>query len=224
MDVLFFLKERTKFIRYFYKAAGKPFHETMLKIKEGEPPFDDPPYSEDGEPPYLDEWMRAEDGLEVLGRTCISMLSSSLQLYFKTWESELNIRWAKGERKRVFRKGFLQGYRTCFGEVLDLSWDDCPADLEVIEQITLARNRDQHPEHIVSMRVGHSRKDLEKHPRPFFVSEIERKMYADLKRSPMFLMNSSLHVSCKALYTAIEEIEKLAEWMEGHMFSVKHGS
>ena len=31
MDVLFFLKDRTKFIRYFYNTAGEPFRETMRK-------------------------------------------------------------------------------------------------------------------------------------------------------------------------------------------------
>ena len=68
MEVLFFLKERTKFIQHFYETAGEPFRETMRKIEADEPPFDNPPYSEDGEPPYLEEWIQAEEELEVLGR------------------------------------------------------------------------------------------------------------------------------------------------------------
>ena len=43
MEVLFFLKERTKFIRHFYDAAGDPFHETKRRIEAGEAPFDNPP-------------------------------------------------------------------------------------------------------------------------------------------------------------------------------------
>lgn len=223
MDVLSFLKERTKFIRHFYETAGEPFRETMRKIEADEPPFDNPPYSEDGEPPYLEEWIQAEEGLDVLGRTCLSMLSSSIQLYFKTWESELRIRWEEGERERAFRKGFLRGYLICFGEVLGLSWDECPANLDLIEQITLGRNRDQHPEHISSMRVNHARKDLEKHPHPFFASETERRMYADPEMEGAFLMSPSVHVSREALFTAIEEVEKLAEWLEEPMIAVKYG-
>ena len=223
MDVLFFLKERMKFIRHFYGTAGEPFRETMRRIEAGEPPFDNPPYSEDGEPPYLEEWMEAEQGLEVLGRTCISMLSPSLQLYFKTWESELGIRWKEGERERAFRKGFLKGYQICFGEVVGLSWDECPADLNLIEQITLTRNRDQHPERITSMRVDHARKDLEKHPRPFFVSETERKMYADSEMEGVFWMSLSVHVSREALFTAIEEVESLAEWIDERIIAVRDG-
>ena len=223
MDVLAFLKERTRFIRYFYKTAGGPFRETMRRIDANEPPFDDPPYSEDGEPPYLEEWMEADEGLEVLGRTCISMVSASLQLYFTTWRSELGIRLDEGQHKQAFRNGFLHGYRTCFAEVLDLSWDECPADFGLLEQITLARNRDQHPEHISTMSVDHSRKDRQKHPHLFFVSEIERKMYSDPEMGGISWMNPAVHVSRETLSTAIEEVEKLAEWLEVPMFAFKYG-
>ena len=37
------------------------------------------PYSEDGEPPFMQEWSQADIELEVLGRTCVSMLSDSLE-------------------------------------------------------------------------------------------------------------------------------------------------
>lgn len=223
MDVLFFFKERTRFIRYFYEVAGEPFRETKRKIEADEPPFDNPPYSEDAEPPYLEEWMEADEGLEVLGRTCLSMLSPSLQLYFRTWERELGVRWEEGERERAFRNGFLKGYQKCFGELLGLSWDECPADLDLIEQITLARNRDQHPEHITSMRVDHARKDLAKHPHPFFVSEIERKMYLDREMQGTFWMTPAVHVSREALCTAIEEVEKLAAWLDERIVAARYG-
>lgn len=221
MDVLFFLKERTKFIRYFYDTAGQPFRESIRKIEAGEDPFDNPAYSEDGEPPYLEEWMEAHEALEVLGRNCISMLSPSLQLYFRTWESELRIRWNEKERKLAFKGGFLRGYQACFGKAVGLTWEECPADLELIEQITLARNRDQHPGDITSMRVDHAQKELEKYPHPFFVSEIERKMNADPDVEGGFLVAPSVHVSPEALFTAVEEVEKLAEWFEERMLALR---
>ncbi len=186
MEILFFLKERAKFIRHFYETAGEPFRETMRRIEEEEEPFDNPPYSENAAPPYLEEWMNAADGLEVLGRTSLSMLSPPLQLYFRTWESELGVRWGEGERKRAFSNGFLKGYQKCFSNVPGLSWDDCPADLELIEQITLARNCDQHQERITSIHVDHARKDLEKYPNPLFVSEAEHRMYADTEMQDVF--------------------------------------
>jgi hypothetical protein len=93
VDVLYFLTERTKFIRHFYETAGEPFRETMRRIEAAEAPFDEPLYDEDGQPPFLNQWLQAETALDVLGRSCISMLSASLQLYFSTWELQLGIRW-----------------------------------------------------------------------------------------------------------------------------------
>ena len=222
MDVLFFFKERTRFIRYFYETAGMPFCETIRKIEDEEAPFDNPPYSEDGEPPYLEQWIEADEALEVLGRTCLSMLSPSLELYFKTWEKELGIVWKNGERKRAFKKGFLQAYRNCFEEVLGVSWDHCPADLKLIEQITLARNRDQHPDEITSMRVAHGEKDLKKYPRPFFMSTADRNLQDNSEINSGFLMSLTVHVSREALYRAISETETLADWLEEYMFAARY--
>jgi hypothetical protein len=53
MDVLWFLKERTAFLRRFYDLASEPFNEVKRKISAGEPPYDDPPFDDSGEPPYL---------------------------------------------------------------------------------------------------------------------------------------------------------------------------
>jgi hypothetical protein len=168
MDVLFFLKERTNFIRHFYKCAGEPFRETIRKIDAEEEPFE-PPFSVDGgdgAPPFLTEWLEADSCLEALGRSCISMLSASLQLYLREWESELGLS-CRRDHKKSFSNGFLQGYRTCFGDVLGIDWDDCPADFLILEQITLARNRAQHPDGITTLDVSHPLSDRRKFPRLF---------------------------------------------------------
>ncbi len=89
MDVLFFLQIRTEFIRDFYVEACFPFTERKRKIAHKEDPFI-PPYSEEGEPPFLDEWMRADESLEVLGQMCISMLSNTLHLYIKESINQLH--------------------------------------------------------------------------------------------------------------------------------------
>lgn len=211
-----------RFIREFYETAGEPFRETMRKIESGEPPFE-PPYSEDGEPPYLSEWIEADTALDVLGRACVSMVSASLKLYFETWEGQLGVVWEKGERKKAFKDGFLHGYKKCFAEVLSLSWDDCPADLEILEQVTLARNRDQHPDSITRMGVNHTPADRGKYPRLFFASEAERGMYDDPDMAGITWMNPSVRVSAESLLQAIEEVEKLAEWLEPKMLAVRYG-
>ena len=214
MEILYFLKERTKFIRYFYETAAKPFCETIRKIESSEDPFE-PPYSEDGEPPFMVEWSEANTGLEMLGRTCVSMLSESLKLYFRCWEVELGVSWQDGERKKTFENGFVQGYRTYFGEVLGLSWDDCPVNFEILEQVTLARNRDQHPKQITTMRVTHKPEDRNRFSHLFFVSESERKLFADSDLAGILWMNPALHVSRDMLFAAIEQVEVLGNWLWG---------
>jgi hypothetical protein len=219
MDVLYFLRERTKFIRWFYEAAGGPFVETIRKIEARESPFDDPPYSEDGEPPFLEEFIEADTALEVVGRTCVSMLSGSLQLYFSTWERELRVTWKPGEKKKAFESGFIRGYRACFEEVLNASWNDCPANLEILEQVTLARNRDQHPDHIHTMSVSHSHNDRTKYPNLFFVSETERRLYCEGSLADIAWMTPPVSVSRDNLIAAIDQVEMLAEWLEPQMFA-----
>jgi len=67
MEVLAFLKDRTRFIRDFYETAERPFREIMRKIEESEAPYDNPPYSEDGEPPYLGEGLMLIPGWKCWG-------------------------------------------------------------------------------------------------------------------------------------------------------------
>lgn len=78
MDLCFFLKERTKFIRQFYNNASLAFDEIKRKIEQEEEPYVQP-YSENEEPAFLEEWIKAEESLHVLGYSCISMLSASLK-------------------------------------------------------------------------------------------------------------------------------------------------
>ncbi len=222
MEVLFFLKERTRFIRHFYETACQPFRETMRKIEAGEEPFE-PPYSEDGEPPFLTEWLEADTALDVLGRSCVSMLSESLKLYFKTWEAQL---WVERPCEKCFKKsfsdGFLEGYRACFGEALKVNWDECPADFSILEQVTLARNRDQHPDSISSLHATHDQHTRRKHPQPFFIRESEKDLVIDPDNadSPWFFV--TLHVSRETLFAAIDHVELLADWLEERMFDAKY--
>lgn len=219
MDTLFFFKERTRFIRQFYDTAAAPFMQTMKAIEDKSPPFDNPPYREDGEPPYLTEWIEASEALEVLGRTCLSMLSPSLQLYFRTWEQRLGVKWEEGEKKKTFKKGFLEGYLFCFEEVLGITRDDCPANLDLVEQVTLARNRDQHPDQITTMRVTHSKADRERYGVLFFMSEQDRAMFSDPDIANISFLDPAVHVSREQLLAAINETERLTDWIEEHMLA-----
>jgi hypothetical protein len=81
VDVNFFLNQRTAFIRGFFDEAFAGFHETECRIDQTEPPFDNPPYSEDSEPAFLTEWIDAGTSAELVAQACVSLLSDTLKLY-----------------------------------------------------------------------------------------------------------------------------------------------
>ena len=141
MDVHFFLTDRLAFIRQFYENASRPFFEQQRKIEDGEAPFI-PIYSEDDEPPYLNEWVEASESLQVLGYSCLSMLAAALHLYLETWTKQLVP--VGGAFKKEFKKGWFNGYRAYFSVRLNIQFDQAPADLTLLEEVILARNRFQH--------------------------------------------------------------------------------
>jgi hypothetical protein len=64
MDLLYFLKERLRFIEQLYDGAISPFEKTKRKIEEHEPPYvdnRDPEYV--SEPAFLSEWQQADDSI-----------------------------------------------------------------------------------------------------------------------------------------------------------------
>ncbi len=221
MDTLFFFKRRTDFIRRFYEDASLVFTDTMSKIEDGKPPYDDPDvYNESGEPPYQAEWGRAKDSLEVLGLTCVSLLSASLDLYLRAWEKELGVKWEeeKREREKLFKQKGLVGYVSELERLLNLPRGDCPADLDLLEQVTLARNAAQHPAKITDLIPAHRKDDLEKHPRPFFMTESESTFLEGDLAEVSFLV-PRVRISHEQLLHVVDEAESLAIWLNGHFHS-----
>ncbi len=178
-------------------------------------------YDESGEPPFLAEWQEAETGLQMVGHTCVSMLSEALRLYFQTWEFELRVKWdSEDKRKRYFKDGFVRGYQRCFGELLKINWTECPADFSLLEQITLARNAAQHPERISTIQGQHDMKTRRRFPTAFFVSDQERHMIA-VENPLAEWFAPSVYVSREKLMTATEQVELLADWLEGRMIEAQ---
>ena len=213
MDILFFFTERTSFIRMFYEKTGSAFNDVISAIESGQPPYDDaPPYDESDEPPFMREWALANDGVDVVGLTCVSMLSASLQAYLHEWEREMGVKWEPNERNRLWKKKGLSGYVGELEQLLKLTQGQCPADLEVLEQATLARNAAQHPERITDLLPQHRRSDLAKYPRPFFMSSAESLyLEGDLAEVPFLVPR--VRVSREKLHHAIAEADKLARWL-----------
>ncbi|BCV44365.1 hypothetical protein I6M54_07000 [Shewanella algae] len=212
MDLVFFIKERLKFATYFFENATKPFSGLISAIEKEEPPFV-PVYDESGEPQYLQEWQDARTGFESVGLTALSMVASSLQLFLNDW-----VRFrleSRGEPpyKRKHKKGWFYAYRKILEEVgLDVT--ACPANLELIEQAVLARNRGQHPEMLTMLQTTHSKSDLEKYPNPYFMSETDQRVIELDNGELSWWLSPNVFVDESRLSTVISEVEKLCEWLE----------
>jgi len=221
MDVDFFLRRRTKFIREFYDPAVKQFLEIQRRIEAEEEPYV-PPYTEDGgEPSFLEEWMDAETGTQIIARTAISMLSESLKVYFIQWEQLLGISCIQ-HFKPDFKNGYWNGYGKCFASGLGIPWERCPADAEIIEQVAEARNSSQHAGRITSMSVHHPHDIRKKFPNPIFVHEHEKQLEEDELRALSWL-GSELIVSRGALFHAIDQVELLVDWLEPQLQNLRWG-
>lgn len=213
MDVRYFLKRRVEFIRQFYNISSSAYTERKHLIEAGKEPFV-PPYSEDPEPAFLDEWLEAEESLQVLGRTCISMLAAIFHLYFKTLERQIGIP-VDSSLNADFKGGWLNGYKAYFARHFHIRFEDSPTRLAVLEEIVLVRNRTQHPESITMDSSHYSDNDLKKLSHPFFVDENDASLFSETEEGERaWLMAPPIRVTAEKLFAALSEVESFAEWLE----------
>jgi hypothetical protein len=213
MDVRFFLRQRTKFVRQYYEIAVSPFETTKRKIENGEPPYE-PSYEEQIEPPFLAEWMDAEVGCQIVGRTCVSLLSETLKAYLQTWERLLGLECRKHLPSVFKKRGFWNGYKECLQQHAAVDWRVCPADFSAIEQVIDARNISQHHDaDDLAFRVQHPQNLRDKYPRPIFVYEHEKNA-ATAEDSQFDLLRSELIITEAALMDAVANVEALVDWLE----------
>ncbi|MDP3330474.1 MAG: hypothetical protein Q8Q40_06025 [Methylococcaceae bacterium] len=241
MDVQYFLKRQLSFIRQFYDISSAPFIERKRLIEAEEYPFSPPPYyGEDPEPYFLQEFIEADESLQVLGCVCVSMLSNVFKIYFKEWDrrigqpdikKNINLKCEicnkkvidakpKDEITKAFEKGFLNGYRAYFAQ-FDVNFEDSPSKLEVLEEIVLVRNKAQHLESITMNTQSYSVHELKKLRPPFFMDDYTASQFSNAGEGNQesfeflaFLEDTSIRVTGEKLFAAISEMEVFTEWLE----------
>ena len=218
MDVRFFLDCRLGFIRQLYATSSAPYVERKRKIEAQEEPYV-PPYNEDGEPPFLDEWLEADESLHVLAYSCVSMLAAALHLYFETWVTQSGVPINESMKKSVFRKsGWLAGYKTHFAQHFRIDFEACPANFGLLSQVVQARNRIEHPSSITSLTTQYAHADLKKLRHPFFIDERENALLVDADEGEKsWLLPPTLYVTEGQLLAAVTEVERFAEWFEAEI-------
>lgn len=218
MNAAYFLKKRIEFVRFFFAEGQAAFDRVRLNIEEGKPPYDNPEYDEDPEPPFLEEWMTARTALHVVGQTSISLLSDALKLYFQTMQSRvIGFSLSQEALAKAKRTGWVEMYRDAFGLIFNTDWSDCPANFGIIEQVVLARNNSQHGIELTSHRVVHDPKTLTRYPQPWFASDEEIGAWKEYGGNVRSLFAPALEVTQDRLFAAADHIEMLADWIDEHM-------
>ncbi|AOY97517.1 hypothetical protein BKK79_36845 (plasmid) [Cupriavidus sp. USMAA2-4] len=220
MDVDFFLRVRVGFIRQLYETSAAAYRERKRLIEAGQAPYE-PPYSEDGEPPFLVEWEEADDSLHVLGYACLSMLSDTMKVFLSTWQREARVRDDPSLQKIFQKRGFVEGYRALFEKSLGIRFADSEVDLRLLEQVVMARNRIQHQEYLGSNRPSHSQSDLKRFHHPFFVDKHEHSVLVrEKKGESIWLMAPRVSVTGEQLLSVLKEVERFSTWMDTAMQKV----
>lgn len=210
MDIKYFLLERTKFIRFFYESGIVPFESMIVDIENGVDPYG-LSSNEDGEPEFQSEWEYAQRAFDMVGHTVLSELSSSVTLFLKEWVRQVE-KFSNVVVKVDFKK--KGGLNQCVDLLRELGKrpSNCPVDINLIEQILLARNRIQHPEEIISLDVNHIRRDLERYPRPFFSKDSELELLG--KKNDEWILPPIVSATKDKIFEAIDSVDRFCKWLD----------
>lgn len=215
MDIKRYSEHRTAFIRMYYCEARQAFVAVQTAIDNEEAPFDKPPAGFDpeyGEPAYLTQWLEAEMAINVLGYSCVSMLSNSLKIAFKNMEELFRFQPGSETKRLMSKEGFVAGYKVSLSEVLDTDWSDCDADFAIIEQVVQTRNITQHTDDASGFEAYYTEASLRKHPRPIFVAPGR----ADTEENGgETWFGARIEVTAHDLFRAIDEVDKLIAYIMG---------
>src|ERR1017187_2548290 len=78
------LKDRLEYIERFYDAVASQFEERKRSIEENREPYVDRRNPEDcDEPPFLSEWLEADDHINTIGFLCLSLLNETMENYVR---------------------------------------------------------------------------------------------------------------------------------------------
>ncbi|WP_287308303.1 hypothetical protein [Mesorhizobium sp.] len=213
MDLSYWMRQRTDIIRLFYDKGRVPFEQLKRDIEEEVRPWEPPyfnPDTDDPEPAFLAEWTQADQTRELVGMLAVSLLADTLSLYFVELEREIGIAFVdQKERAALFKLGKVEAYRQIIRHVMGDAFKYCPVRFDVIEQVILARNDFAHGQDFISFQTTHNQRTVERHPNPFFTNANEHLVGGDMPE----WRRLTIEVSREKLMAAIDEVEKLADWV-----------
>jgi len=214
MDLGHFLNQRLDFVEYFHTTTTASFEEILRTIEAGEPPYvdeRDPEYA--NEPPFIEEWQRADAAMTITGATCLDLLQSTFHSYLDEYMDQIGNKHVIPQLKTLGQKGWFGNYRTFFEKYLQIQWEASGADLNLLEQVILARNDFTHNTDLLSLNSYQTAFHSEKYPDSAF---------ADLrwKKMPFLRDRTPLIVPSETLKRSIQELRKLCGYLEPERYKL----
>jgi hypothetical protein len=206
MDFLYMLDSKIRFVEFFYSTASKCFRAEMDKINGHEVPYDkfDP---ENGDPPFIDEYIEFSDGLRTLGNLTLSLVSVVLQEYLAALTDQLGL----GKPPKIKGKGIFQRYCQLILEKTGVDITMLGADYDLVEEIFLARNRIQHGGDIGTNSVYQDKDYAKKYPRAEFAN---RSWIEAMGHETDREIIAPLEITGEKIGRAITEVKKLCAAIE----------
>jgi hypothetical protein len=196
VDLMWFLRDKLGFIQRLYDSASKPFISKMRRIDDHEPPFDayDCLDKESDEPPFLTEWIEASEANDILGNVCVCLVQTAMKQFFEAFFQET------GRKPPTGRGSWFERYRAFFLNEYGIDWSKGPVKLEVLEDLSLARNDIQHGGTLMTKTTIQNPDYARRFPNSLFTE--------------MFVIRPKIAVNRDSLMAAIQAVEEFCSYLE----------
>jgi hypothetical protein len=134
------LEAKLAFLRGFYETTTQPFREIKRKVESNEEPYvarGDP--GDYDEPPFLEAWIDAQEGLTLQQQVCLTLLQRSFKEFLDgTIRQHPDYPSSRPQVKKG--ESWFKIYKQWFSRQLGVSWEEAPVSLERMEELSIARN------------------------------------------------------------------------------------
>ena len=213
MDLAHFLNQRLSFVEYFHAKTTASFEDIKNKIEAGDPPYVDTrhPDDPDDKPAFLEEWEKADAAMTITGAACLDLLQSTFHAFLEEYMGQIGNKQVISQLKKLKQKSWFGNYRVFFRDYLQIDWAASGADLELLEQVILARNDFTHNPDLLSLNAFQTSSHAEKYPNSAFV---------DPRWKTVLLQRIRLIVPGETLQRAVEALRTLCEYLDRERYAL----
>jgi hypothetical protein len=211
VDHFGFLRDNLLFLRWFYEQSTKSFSEIKRRIEAYEEPYVPRADYDDAEPPFLSEWLEANDAIKLQGQVCLSLLQRSFREYL---DSTVKLH----PQSQPERKGnWFDNYKRWFLHEAGIDWERSPVAPVRIEELTIARNCVEHGSGSIydaGRLVKHQSENYhERFPDAVFASDFETALWREMN----YPQPVAIELTLDKLGKAIDDLLAFSNFVEKNL-------